>query len=201
MLCFWARWYDPITGRWLSNDPIGISGGLNQYVFCANNPVNFRDPFGLCEDGEAFGDRYNELLMRNPYWPFYVIPSFLGRGRIDIGENNRLKPYTYMGGPLPPNVVGNRVAGENLVSTYGAFAPLAAAFAEGANLIDFAKRGQDKLAAADGSIRDNFVGMGKQWTEQPVHTTAMVAGSLLVPYLAFPVNWAADRLGRWAGSQ
>jgi uncharacterized protein RhaS with RHS repeats len=41
------RWYDPITGRWLSNDPIGISGGLNQYVFCGNNPVNFRDPFGL----------------------------------------------------------------------------------------------------------------------------------------------------------
>ena len=30
---FRARWYDPITGRWLSNDPIGISGGLNQYVF------------------------------------------------------------------------------------------------------------------------------------------------------------------------
>ena len=44
---FRARWYDPITGRWLSNDPIGISGGLNQYVFCGNNPVNFRDPLGL----------------------------------------------------------------------------------------------------------------------------------------------------------
>ena len=46
---FRARWYEPVTGRWLSNDPIGISGGLNQYVFCANNPVNFRDPWGLCE--------------------------------------------------------------------------------------------------------------------------------------------------------
>lgn len=44
---FRARWYDPITGRWLSNDPIGISGGLNQYVFCDNNPVNLIDPFGL----------------------------------------------------------------------------------------------------------------------------------------------------------
>ncbi len=44
---FRARWYDPVTGRWLSNDPIGISGGLNQYVFCGDNPVNFRDPFGL----------------------------------------------------------------------------------------------------------------------------------------------------------
>ena len=44
---FRARWYDPVTGRWLSKDPIGISGGLNQYVFCYNNPVNFIDPLGL----------------------------------------------------------------------------------------------------------------------------------------------------------
>ncbi len=44
---FRARWYDPETGRWLSNDPIGISGGLNLYAFCGNDPVNFVDPIGL----------------------------------------------------------------------------------------------------------------------------------------------------------
>jgi RHS repeat-associated protein len=44
---FRARWYDPITGRWLSNDPIGIGGGLNQYVAFGDNPVNAIDPFGL----------------------------------------------------------------------------------------------------------------------------------------------------------
>jgi RHS repeat-associated protein len=58
------RWYDPITGRWLSNDPIGISGGLNQYVFCGNNPVNFRDPFGLVElsdvDFNALWNRWRD---------------------------------------------------------------------------------------------------------------------------------------------
>lgn len=35
--------------EWLSKDPIGISGGLNQYVFCGNNPVNYVDPFGLID--------------------------------------------------------------------------------------------------------------------------------------------------------
>lgn len=43
---FRARWYTPETGRWLSKDPIGIEGGLNQYVFVDNNPVNFMDPMG-----------------------------------------------------------------------------------------------------------------------------------------------------------
>jgi RHS repeat-associated protein len=44
---FRARWYEPRLGRWLSDDPIGISGGLNQYEFCGNNPVNYVDPDGL----------------------------------------------------------------------------------------------------------------------------------------------------------
>jgi len=51
------RWYEPTTGKWHSNDPIGISGGLNQYIFCGNNPVNFRDPIGLvawADAGRAF---------------------------------------------------------------------------------------------------------------------------------------------------
>jgi hypothetical protein len=42
--------------EWLSKDPIGIAGGLNQYVFCGNNPVNFRDPLGLVfGEGEILG--------------------------------------------------------------------------------------------------------------------------------------------------
>ena len=45
---FRARWYDPVTGRWLSKDPIGLSGGLNLYAFCGNDPVNWKDKFGLC---------------------------------------------------------------------------------------------------------------------------------------------------------
>jgi len=50
---FRARWYNPETGRWLSKDPTGIRGGLNQYVAFGNNPVNFTDPFGLCEGGDG----------------------------------------------------------------------------------------------------------------------------------------------------
>lgn len=60
---FRARWYDPVSARWLSKDPIGISGGLNQYVFAGNNLVNFTDPLGLFQ----FGSR---PLKGLPWIPF-----------------------------------------------------------------------------------------------------------------------------------
>lgn len=44
-----ARWYDPKIGRFTSEDPIGLSGGVNQYVYVGNNPVNATDPSGLYE--------------------------------------------------------------------------------------------------------------------------------------------------------
>ena len=40
---FRMRWYDPETGRWLSKDPIGLSGGLNLYVLCDDDALNYVD--------------------------------------------------------------------------------------------------------------------------------------------------------------
>jgi len=42
------RVYDPITGRFTQEDPIGLAGGLNLYGFAQGDPVSFSDPFGLC---------------------------------------------------------------------------------------------------------------------------------------------------------
>jgi RHS repeat-associated protein len=41
-----ARYYDPQLGRFLSEDPIGIEGGLNLYAYAGDEPVNRADPFG-----------------------------------------------------------------------------------------------------------------------------------------------------------
>ena len=41
------RYYDPTTGRFTQEDPIGLAGGLNLYGFAQGDPVNFSDPFGL----------------------------------------------------------------------------------------------------------------------------------------------------------
>ena len=41
------RYYDPVTGRWLSRDPIGERGGWNFYKFVDNKPVQNIDILGL----------------------------------------------------------------------------------------------------------------------------------------------------------
>jgi RHS repeat-associated protein len=41
------RYYDPVTGRWPSRDPIGEYGGLNLYGMVVNDPVNLWDYLGL----------------------------------------------------------------------------------------------------------------------------------------------------------
>ncbi len=48
-----ARWYDPNIGRFVSEDPLGLQGGVNPYVFANNDPINGSDPSGMLID---FGD-------------------------------------------------------------------------------------------------------------------------------------------------
>jgi RHS repeat-associated protein len=43
-----ARYYNPAIGRFLSEDPLGFAGGgTNLYAYAGNNPISFRDSFGL----------------------------------------------------------------------------------------------------------------------------------------------------------
>jgi RHS repeat-associated protein len=43
-----ARYYDPTTGRFISEDPIRFKGGVDFYAYVRNNPISLADPLGLC---------------------------------------------------------------------------------------------------------------------------------------------------------
>lgn len=56
------RYYDPATGQFTNQDPVGLLGGTNLYQF-APNPINWVDPLGLtakCDTAKALEDPVTE---------------------------------------------------------------------------------------------------------------------------------------------
>jgi RHS repeat-associated protein len=59
-----ARYYNPDTGRFLSEDPAGFSGsGANLYNYAADGPTNFSDPRGLQTVQTGIGGTYSPPLI------------------------------------------------------------------------------------------------------------------------------------------
>jgi RHS repeat-associated protein len=51
-----ARYNSTEFRRFISEDPIGVKGGVNLFAYAADNPVNFKDPCGLKPDSGNGGD-------------------------------------------------------------------------------------------------------------------------------------------------
>jgi len=50
-----ARYYDPLIGRFISEDPLGFEGGnVNLYGYAQNSPTNLVDPFGLLDNASPW---------------------------------------------------------------------------------------------------------------------------------------------------
>ena len=58
------RWYDSITGRWLSKDP--IASDLNLYRYCGNDPTTYDDPQGLATVG------ISPVFKQQSFWTIYL---------------------------------------------------------------------------------------------------------------------------------
>ena len=78
---FGARYYDPVMGTWLSPDP--AMDGLNWYSYCANNPMNYVDPWGLMSDSDAYA-----ASQGNPHWsPHEEVNYTPDKGKGDTSSN------------------------------------------------------------------------------------------------------------------
>ena len=86
------RWYDPKTGRFLSQDPIGLAGGVNLYAYAGNNPIAFEDPFGL-DAVKVIFKRY-QVTLGHVFGKKVTAPLGHG-GVISIDDKGRTRYYEY----------------------------------------------------------------------------------------------------------
>jgi len=71
------RDYDPVTGRYIEQDPVGIEGGINLYAYVDGNPVNRGDPKGL---GSGSGGPYHPPAgVRTKCTPADSCPQIKGK--------------------------------------------------------------------------------------------------------------------------
>jgi RHS repeat-associated protein len=92
------RYYDPSTGRFTQEDPIGLAGGLNLYGFANGDPVSYSDPYGLRADSVVFTGAearrlwgelrgHSETMMRSGDGGFAVLGGMLV-GVLDAMESS-----------------------------------------------------------------------------------------------------------------
>jgi len=76
-----ARWYDASMGRFISEDPIGLAGGINNYAYALNDPVNLSDPTGLSPcPGPACLEAVMVVARARRRKPFWYSGFFTGAG-------------------------------------------------------------------------------------------------------------------------
>lgn len=51
LMYYRARYYDPSLARFLSEDPLGLSAGVNVYAYAMNSPLMYTDPTGTSAKG------------------------------------------------------------------------------------------------------------------------------------------------------
>lgn len=136
-----SRYYDPATGRFTQEDPIGLAGGLNLYGYANGDPVNFSDPFGLCPQcllGAAVGVGTGYAIAKLTGQE-YTLGDAVGDAAIGaisggIGHLAKLRTAAKAG------VQANRIAGQAgeqfLARAYGGAQQVTKATSRGARVID-----------------------------------------------------------------
>lgn len=136
------RWYEPKTGRFLTEDPSGLAAGINLYTFAAGDPVGGSDPFGLdfClpgDDGywEGASVSIDGKLIGTTYHWHECQHSGAGPGHGGQGGGG---PSKGTGGFTPSDATNQRNAPRGTPAAVQAIQCVGSSLAFGANVVESA---------------------------------------------------------------
>ena len=112
-----ARYYEPSTGRFTQEDPIGLAGGMNLYGFASGDPVNYGDPFGLWPDLGAITSGIRNWLYHSEsgqlttqlVCSFWCVPRSAEAAEA-LGRAEGREPLLILGARTPPRLPGRVIA-------------------------------------------------------------------------------------------
>ena len=133
------RYYDPVIGRFYSNDPVGFTASnpmmFNRYAYGNNNPYKFTDPDGrtsiaieVTKTVVTTGAMANPVAVASGIATAALMPTKMGDGTMynedgsDVPPSGNTNPYD---GPVDESVIvvdgdGNAIpveAGEQITSS------------------------------------------------------------------------------------
>ena len=68
------RYYEPEVGRFTTQDPIGLAGGMNLYAY-VTNPLTYVDPLGLTACSISAGKNFKDHFIRHKD----ILEKYLGK--------------------------------------------------------------------------------------------------------------------------
>jgi RHS repeat-associated protein len=91
-----TRYYDPVDGRWITQDPLGLEPDSDPYRYGGNDPSNETDPSGM--DSVTVGER--GPAGQGVYWNFGggTPPMLIGYAESDAQGNRILRTTQIIGG-------------------------------------------------------------------------------------------------------
>ncbi len=146
-----ARYYSPSLGRFISQDPIGLAGGLNSYAYANGNPVSLRDPLGLWGIGDPINQGVANAVTGFGDGVYRIVT-------LGFGDLNMIRDVAGINGGIDL-CSGSYKGGKYAGYAWGVGLGWAAGLNGGANSAFWAGRGASQIAQTLGTtIADTPIG-------------------------------------------